>query len=214
MIFSCDGNVFTGKTFLLNTMSDHAIQKVDEYKSHPYISLATNEKEALEVQRYYIDQEINRKKNIKESLKQVVGLDRSVLSLIAHTINLYLLWNIDIRRDVFVYLEDLVEKKEILIPNKFVILDLPNNEIKKLWQNDLKKKNTKGTLPFFVDDSYLNNSRNMYSEIAYSLPKESIQIFCRPGNDEIWNFLNNNMHAIEKKVFLNSLYVGLKLYST
>lgn len=194
-------------------MSDRGIIKIGEYKPHPYIGLASNKKEAFEAQKYYIDQETSRIKSVLNNFAyQYIGLDRSILSIISHTANLYLIWDIDIRHGVFSYVADLIKNHKIIIPDKFVILDLSNDDIKYLWTTDLVTGNTKGTLPLFINYSYLNNNRETYKRIEEYLPKGVVKTLKHPDISKVFEFLNEiNTQKIQENVFLNALGVGLDL---
>jgi len=153
MIIAFDGNVYTGKTTLINMFSTKYC-KIREYCD--YINMVDEEKkfenEYMNTQFRYLKIDALRAKGIEPS--KIALLDRSFVSLCAHVWVLYKLEKIDIRKEFLSLLKDYIKKNAIIIPDVFIHVKCDYVTAKKRFVQNETTEHAKGTDYLLMDQEY------------------------------------------------------------
>lgn len=153
MIVSFDGNVYCGKTCLINRLPSD-VQKIGEYCE--YLSSIQEEiisdQAALNTQLRYLKVDKERLKRI--SPRRVNVLDRSFVSLCAHVWAIYRCGELDICREFLKLLNEFVQKDLIIIPDFFVNITCDYAIAKRRFMIDEQTSNAKRTDPLLIDKHY------------------------------------------------------------
>lgn len=157
-IITFDGNVCTGKTSIISELAKrNGWKKIDEY------SIFFNNKKMLRSNKDYL---INQKKYLlvdkirKKSVSElnINLLDRSFVSTSAHVWALYRQGIVDIRKEYFNLLCELIDGKFIILPDVFVYVISDYNTIKKRCKN--RQKTTTKNKKLYTGTKY-------YIEVDY-----------------------------------------------
>jgi hypothetical protein len=115
VIVAIDGTAFAGKTSLVTEAGRHGATVVPEY--HP----EDGDRDALERQQAYLDQEVGRTRLVADA-RDLVLLDRSFLSLAAHVWCLFETRGVDILDAFAARLAAALRQRTVVVPDLFVHL--------------------------------------------------------------------------------------------
>ncbi len=142
MIVSFDGNVFVGKTHLINNIASTSscFNKILEY------SFFLNKIKNNNIYNHYANEQLKyvmvdalRQKNLKTGINLV---DRSFVSMSAHVYALFYINSTDIRSLYVKKLKSCLEREKIIIPDKFIYVTCSYNTAKTRFAKEWFKKNT------------------------------------------------------------------------
>jgi deoxyadenosine/deoxycytidine kinase len=142
-IIALDGNVYTGKTSLINEFSKKkTINVLPEYASF------FNETEfrylsPIEIQHKYLEAEKIRKSKL--SFKKNTLLDRSIISQAGFVYASYKQGNFDLRKEFLYSLKQMQKNNELIIPHHFVHIKCDFKILKKRYIEEEKSENAKNT---------------------------------------------------------------------
>lgn len=151
MKVSFDGNVFVGKSTIISELSkslggviipDHSYF----IESVPFISEGSG---VMATQQRYLQVELLRTEFATEEVINI--LDRSFLSLLAHTYAIYKMCVADIRSDFLKLLLLSISKNEIIIPDVFVFIRCRYDVAKSRFMNGCQEK---GTDSLYISKEY------------------------------------------------------------
>ncbi len=151
MIISFDGNVFSGKTYFINTLSkSRDFNPIAEHSF--FIDKVSNNlfssNKFLSQQKRYLEVDALRKKYIRES--KINLIDRSFVSLSAHVLALFKCGIADIRTDYIKLLQKYLNGDRIIIPDYYVFIYSPLEISRRRFANDTKR----GTEILYLDKNY------------------------------------------------------------
>ncbi|MBU4512610.1 deoxynucleoside kinase [Patescibacteria group bacterium] len=150
MIISFDGNVFTGKTTLINKLAlicpcDVISEHSDFIDSVTEISVFGNN--YMNEQLRYIGVDKLRKQALG---RRVCLLDRSFVSMSAHVYALFIVGSADIRNFYIQELKRCLANKEIIVPSKYINLVSPHSIAKQRFDRNQER----GTDKAYIDRKY------------------------------------------------------------
>lgn len=222
MIFSIDGNVYSGKTSILNRLSkEENIKNINEYS--PIETKNTiNSNNALCVQMEYLNQESIRKHIIEENCNkhqlEFISLDRSFYSISAHVLALYKIKNIDIRTAFLSLLKEKFEKEEIITPEITFVTKTSWETIIRRYVDGETTNKAKGTPLELVHPKYYEIINYFYIELSNYLGQQSIVIVDSSDINDCLNniksYINNlkpdPVSSTQVLSALNKIYIGGK----
>jgi len=151
MIIAFDGNVFTGKTSLIEKLHQVEKSSVIPEHSHFLVDIATG-KDAWDIQKKYLDVERHRCEYLSNiSSEKLILLDRSFVSMAAHVAALNVSRGIDIRSRFLRELVRDIRSGEVIIPGIFLFIRCDYGIIKARALKDF----VKNTDPFYYEQKYL-----------------------------------------------------------
>jgi len=155
VIVAIDGNVYVGKSSLLAHAGSRGAVVVPEYEpvsaeadAHPAGSPITNTAFGpLAVQEGYLVQEETRLRLVRVAPPEarMVTLDRSFLSLLAHTYARFELGLGDVRQEFTARLVHRIGQGRVVVPGLFVHLEAPWPVIRRRWVLGEASRQGKGT---------------------------------------------------------------------
>lgn len=155
-IIAFDGNVYTGKTTIINQLSSlNNSLIIEEYEVMDQNVSLDSAEDFLNLQLLYLDQELKRKKLLNESESDFIYIDRSFFSLSAHVYAIKKIRNIDIRKPFLSKLNYFIENCMIEIPLFFCFLTCPETVIKKRYEKGESLLRRKNTPSIYVSENYL-----------------------------------------------------------
>jgi thymidylate kinase len=139
MIIAFDGNVFTGKTSLIEKL--HIPGESEVVREHNYfLDVTRTPKDAWSAQKGYLDAEVRRRGYLARlSREKPVLLDRSFVSMAAHVSGLKAARGIDIRGHFLGEIVSLIRSDKIIIPDIFIFVRCDYETIKERARKDLLK---------------------------------------------------------------------------
>ena len=151
MIITLDGNVFTGKTSLIEKFRQMEQCSVIPEHGHFLADIISGE-DAWDMQRKYLGAERRRHEYLSTlSFETLIILDRSFVSMAAHVVALNALRSIDIRSRFLSELIHDIQSGEVIIPDKFLFVRCGYGTIKARALKDI----VKNTDPLYYDQEYL-----------------------------------------------------------
>lgn len=142
MIFSFDGNVFAGKTSLVNSAAEiSGGQPIGEYGIFlKRVAASRCKNKHLAKQIEYLRAESIRQMLIRPG--KTIFLDRSFVSLAAHVFALYKRKSADIRKSFLNRLKAHIKAGEVSIPDVYFFVDIPYPVAKGRFAKGAKNKKT------------------------------------------------------------------------
>jgi deoxyadenosine/deoxycytidine kinase len=151
MIIAFDGNVFSGKTSLIEKL--HGLGKSGVIPEHSYfLENVSSEEDAWSVQKKYINTEGKRHEYLSHlSAGSLILLDRSFVSMAAHVSALWTMRGIDIRSHFLHEIVSRIHSNNVIVPDKFcfVMCDY------KIIRRRALKDTSKNTDRFYYAQNYL-----------------------------------------------------------
>ncbi|MFH1637936.1 MAG: hypothetical protein ABIB71_05915 [Candidatus Woesearchaeota archaeon] len=145
MIIAFDGNVYCGKTTLINSIAkDHGFNKINEHSHYA----SEGGRDYLKTQKRFLKVDEKRIKCIKG---EVTLLDRSLVSLSAHVWALYKQGKADIRAEFINELFSRMDRGKIIMPDLFINVACDYTVTQ---SRALKHRNSKGTANFLMEEDY------------------------------------------------------------
>ncbi|MBU4369129.1 deoxynucleoside kinase [Patescibacteria group bacterium] len=205
MIIAFDGNVYTGKTTLIdNLIRYYSYNKISEYSNFfSEDKINKHKEEHLIIQNKYLEIDVLRKKFINHN--KINLLDRSFISLTAHIWTLYKIKIVDIRKEYLKKLFFLMDNNNIILPNLFVYVTCNYKSAKVRYKQNERISNAKKTLRYFIDFNYFHLIRLFNKRCSLFIPSLEINT----DKNLIMNiikvnkFINNNtrIQTINKEKF-------------
>lgn len=163
ILISVDGNVNAGKTTLFKSLADSDTGNNTAYigehtdflslTSHAFVNTDGNPQDI------YIATEFSRRRVVIQSPKSLFLLDRSFVSILAHTLATTFIGS-EQRCYVLNRLCVLIEDDAILVPDCFLFLDVERSiSVRRFEQNHREK----GTGAELIGESYFSQIRAIYS---------------------------------------------------
>jgi len=154
MIIAFDGNVFTGKTSLIEALSLLCVAtKIDEpgyfLKSNISSHSVTSKEMAVSLQFKYLEAEKDR--CVMLDMDGTNFLDRSFVSMAAHVFALYRIHGIDIRAWFLQEIQERIKSKNVVIPDAFCFIKCSHNLIRKR----ISENSSRNTDPLYYAENYL-----------------------------------------------------------
>jgi len=152
MIIAFDGNVFAGKTTIINEFhKTSGWNYIDEYSDFITDNQISDPGNYFQEHVRYL--EVDRER-IKKLVSGVNLLDRSFVSLCAHVYAAYKCGWFDIRDEHINTLFGLIKNNNIIIPNFFIFIDCIYSVAKKRYEKEPIDSNQKQTPEKFLDSNY------------------------------------------------------------
>ena len=143
MVISIDGNVYTGKTYLIEKLSrDMDVVVIPEYE-HDLEFMKKNC--AINIQKFFLNQEYQRVEYYRKHGGTVL-VDRSFLSIVAHSYAMDYLDNANVLKPLVGHIIELIKGERILLPDLMLhTVDSYEDKI---------DTNNKGTRELYFDVEY------------------------------------------------------------
>ena len=170
MIIAFDGNVFTGKTSLIEKL--HRVEQSSVIPEHGHFlrDIVIGE-DAWDIQKKYLGAERLRREYLSGlSSEKLVLLDRSFVSMAAHVAALKTSKGIDIRTRFLRELVGDIQAGRVIIPNKFLFVRCDYEIIKARALKDA----VKNTNPLYYGQEYLEAVDNFNRQWQEHFPGVAI----------------------------------------
>lgn len=142
-IIALDGNVYTGKTSIINELArDEHMEVLQEYSSF-FNEMDFRYLSQIELQKKYLEAEKIRKSKL--SSKKDTLLDRSIISQAGFIYASYKLTNFDLRQEFLSFLKQMQKDNELIIPSLFVHIKCDFKTLEKRYLHGEKSETTKNT---------------------------------------------------------------------
>lgn len=209
MIVSFDGNVYCGKTTIINKLAKKSC-KIKEYCN--YLDKINKEKRFnnrwLNTQLRYLKIDAQRNKNLNNF--EINLLDRSFISLCAHVWALYRLRKTDIRKEFLEFLKKYMLEDKIILPDIFVHVTCDYSIAKNRFIQNEKTKHAKGTDRLLINKHYFFFV-NEFNELWSQKLQQSITI---DTNKKFENTLSKINKSLNKKINRNKKTYKAKIIKT
>jgi len=200
MIAAIDGNVFAGKTTLLMSLSETLnADIVPEYSYFLELdeSMSTPElRSPLKTHLRYLEADKARMSLLKNEINL---LDRSFVSLAAHAHALFKAVGLDLREKHIKSIDRLVGRNDIIIPDKYIFLDVNYETCKERYLNNKQKGNPKKTDELFIRREYFYCIRK-FNLAWQGLIKDRGLVISREDNDRATSFIKTPMRGVSAAI--------------
>ena len=210
VIISFDGNVYSGKSTLINLVSEgnNVIGEHSQYFNERDFLL----KDQLIIQRKYLEIDALR---INELVEGINLLDRSLISLAAHVWAIQNIGGKDIRKE---FIKDIFieQKNKPIIPHVFVFVKCSRETTLRRFKDNENTVNSKGTLPYLLSYDYFRLINIFLKRISKkintiiidteNLSKEEAKVILSQKIKNKLSYKNNISSELIKKTIIDELY--------
>lgn len=166
-----DGNVYTGKTSIINALASignfSVINEHSSFLEHEYeIQLIETGEDARIQQSKYLDAEIRRMPKTQDPMIYLV--DRSYVSMAAHVTAMKSVFGLDIREWFFGEVSALIQNKRIIVPDVYCHINCCSTRTHERFLADQNRR----TESFYRNEKYLvavNEFNHAWSHYAESI---------------------------------------------